>query len=84
MQHFGNCFYGIYRVRKANLMAAFVIEIAKYRCCAYFINFEELVLQLKKATSENRLEAGIKWFCRNKLLIIDEHSYQKMDVDLAN
>ena len=44
----------------------------------------DLISQLKKASSENRLEARIKWFCRYKLLIIDELGYQKMDVDSAN
>ena len=45
---------------------------------------QELISQLKKAASENRLENRIKWFCRYKLLIIDELGYQKMDVDSAN
>lgn len=39
---------------------------------------------IEKAASENRLETRIKWFCRYKLLIIDELGYQKMDVDSAN
>ncbi|WP_347465504.1 ATP-binding protein [Clostridium sp. AF23-6LB] len=38
----------------------------------------------EKAALENRLETRIKWFCRYKLLIIDELGYQKMDVDSAN
>jgi len=50
----------------------------------YFITFQDLISQLKKAASENRLEARIKWFCRYKLLIIDELGYQRMDVNSAN
>lgn len=61
-----------------------IIEAAKHRYCVYFITFQELISQLKKASSENRLEARIKWFCRYKLLIIDELGYQKMDIDSAN
>ena len=57
---------------------------AKHRYCVYFITFQDLISQLKKAASENRLETRIKWFCRYKLLIIDELGYQKMDVDSAN
>lgn len=52
--------------------------------CVYFITFQDLISQLKKAALENRLETRIKWFCRYKLLIIDELGYQKMDVDSAN
>ena len=47
-------------------------------------DYEDLISQLKKAASENRLETRIKWFCRYKLLIIDELGYQRMDVDSAN
>ena len=43
-----------------------------------------IIPKLKKAASENRLETRIKWFCRYKLLIIDELEYQRMDTDSAN
>lgn len=69
---------------KTNLAVSIGIAAAKHRYCVYFITFQDLISQLKKAASENRLEARIKWFCRYKLLIIDELGYQKMDVDSAN
>ena len=69
---------------KTNLAVSIGIEAAKHRYCVYFITFQDLISQLKKAASENRLETRIKWFCRYKLLIIDELGYQKMDVDSAN
>ena len=50
----------------------------------YFISFHELISQLKTAKYENRLDARTKWFCRYKLLIIDEVGYEKMDPDTAN
>ena len=77
-------FCGTPGVGKTNLAVSIGIEAAKHRYCVYFITFQDLISQLKKAFSENRLEAGIKWFCRYKLLIIDELGYQKMDVDSAN
>ncbi len=77
-------FCGTPGVGKTNLDVSIGIEAAKHRYCVYFITFQDLISQLKKASSENRLEARIKWFCRYKLLIIDELGYQKMDVDLAN
>ena len=77
-------FCGTPGVGKTNLAVSIGIEAAKHRYCVYFITFQDLISQLKKASSENRLEARIKWFCRYKLLIIDELGYQKMGVDSAN
>lgn len=77
-------FCGTPGVGKTNLAVSIGIEAAKRRYCVYFITFQDLILQLKKAASENRLDTRIKWFCRYKLLIIDELGYQKMDVASAN
>ena len=77
-------FCGTPGVGKTNLSVAIGIEAAKHRQCVYFITFQDLISQLKKASIENRLETRIKFFCRYKLLIIDELGYQKMDVDSAN
>lgn len=77
-------FCGTPGVGKTNLAVSIGIEAAKHRYCVYFITFQDLISQLKKVSSENRLEARIKWFCRYKLLIIDELGYQKMDIDSAN
>ena len=77
-------FCGTPGVGKTNLAVSIGIEAAKHRYCVYVITFQDLLLQLKKALDDNRLESRIKWFCRYKLLIIDELGYQKMDVDSAN
>lgn len=77
-------FCGTPGVGKTNLAVSIGTEAAKHRYCVYFITFQDLISQLKKASAENRLESRIKWFCRYKLLIIDELGYQKMDVDSAN
>ena len=77
-------FCGTPGVGKTNLAVSIGIEAAKRRYCVYFITFQDLILQLKKAAAENRLDTRIKWFCRYKLLIIDELGYQKMDVASAN
>ncbi len=71
-------------VGKTNIAVSLGIEAAKQRYCVYFITFQELISQLKKAYDENRLEARIKWYCRYKLLIIDELGYQKMNTESAN
>ena len=77
-------FCGTPGVGKTNLAVSIGIAAAKHRYCVYFITFQDLISQLKKAYAENRLETRIKWFCRYKLLIIDELGYQKMDIDSAN
>lgn len=77
-------FCGTPGVGKTNLAVSLGIEAARQRYCVYFITFQDLISQLKKADSENRLDSRIKWYCRYKLLIIDELGYQKMDVNSAN
>ena len=77
-------FCGTPGVGKTNLSVSIGIAAAKQRYYVYFITFQDLISQLKKAASENRLDARIKWFCRYKLLIIDELGYQRMDTDSAN
>lgn len=69
---------------KTNLSVSIGIACAKQRICTYFITFHDLISQLKQAKYENRLEARIKWFCRYKVLVIDELGYEKMDSDTAN
>ena len=77
-------FCGTPGVGKTNLSISIGIEAATRRYSVYFISFQDLITQLKKASLENRLEARVKWFCRYKLLIIDELGYQRMDTDSAN
>ena len=59
-------------------------KAAKKRYSVYFIQCHDLILQLKKAHSENRLEQRLKNFCKYSLLIIDEIGYLPVDKDGAN
>lgn len=77
-------FYGTPGVGKTHLAVALGTIAAKQRYSVYFITFHELINQLRKAKYENRLETRVKWFCRYKLLCIDEVGYEKMDEDTAN
>ena len=77
-------FCGTPGVGKTNLAVSIGIEAAKNRISTYFISFHELISQLKTAKYENRLDVRTKWFCRYKLLIIDEVGYEKMNPDTAN
>ena len=77
-------FCGTPGVGKTNLAVSIGIEAAKNRISTSFISFHELISQLKTAKYENRLDVRTKWFCRYKLLIIDEVGYEKMDSDTAN
>ena len=77
-------FCGSPGVGKTNLAVSIGVEAAKQRYSVYFITFHDLISQLRKAKYENRLETRVKWFCRYRLLVIDELGYEKMDSDTAN
>lgn len=77
-------FCGTPGVGKTHLAVAIGTAAAIQRYSVYFISFHELISQLRKAKFENRLETRIKWFCRYRLLCIDEVGYEKMDNDTAN
>jgi DNA replication protein DnaC len=59
-------FCGTPGVGKTNLSVSIGIATAMQRYCVYFITFQELISQLKKAAAENRLDTRVKWFCRYK------------------
>lgn len=77
-------FVGTPGVGKTYLATSLGIECAKHRYSTYFIHFQELMTQLKKALAENRLEARLKHFSKYKVLIIDEVGYLPIDTDTAN
>ena len=61
-----------------------LLDVTKARHQTYFITFENLITQLKKAHQENRLETRLKFFSKYKVLIIDEIGYMPIDLDTAN
>lgn len=65
-------FYGSSGVGKTHLAIAVGIAAAKARQLTYFISCHDLIQQLNKGHSENRLEVRLKHFTKYKLLIIDE------------
>jgi len=77
-------FYGSPGVGKSHLSVALGIEAAKKRHITYFISCHDLITQLQKAHSENRLEAKLKHYAKYKLLIIDEIGYLPVDKQGAN
>lgn len=72
-------FLGPSGVGKTHLATSIGIAVAKKRYSSYFIKCHDLVLQLKKAQLENRLEARLRHFMRYKCLIIDEIGYLPID-----
>ena len=60
------------------------IEAAKKRNSVYFISCNDLITNLSNAFKENRLESKIKFYCKYKLLIIDEIGYLPITKDEAN
>lgn len=77
-------FVGSSGVGKTHLATSIGIECAKHRYSTYFISFQDLISQLKKALSENRLDIRLRHFCKYKILIIDEIGYLSIDIDAAN
>lgn len=62
-------------VGKTHLSISIGIAAAKKRISTYFIKCHDLIIQLKKAHLENRLDERIKHFSKYKVLIIDEIGY---------
>lgn len=68
-------FLGNSGVGKTHLATSIGISAAKKRISTYFIKCNDLILQLKKAKLENRLDVRLKHFAGYGLLIIDEVGY---------
>ena len=77
-------FVGSPGVGKTHLATSIGIEAAKSRYSTYFISCHDLILNLKKAHLENRLENRLKNYSKYKLLIIDEVGYLPLDIESAN
>lgn len=73
-------FLGTSGVGKTHLATSIGIAAAKKRTSTYFIKCNDLILNLKKAKLENRLEARLKHYAKYRLLIIDEIGYLPIDV----
>lgn len=76
-------FLGSSGVGKTHLATSIGIAAAKKRTSTYFIKCNDLILNLKKAKLENRLEVRLKHYAKYKLLIIDEIGYLPIDAEDA-
>lgn len=76
-------FLGSSGVGKTHLATSIGIAAAKKRTSTYFIKCHDLLMNLRRARIENRLEARLKNYAKYKLLIIDEIGYLPIDEDDA-
>ena len=77
-------FLGSSGVGKTHLATSIGITAAKNRISTYFIKCSDLILQLKRAQLENRLDSRLKHFTSYGVLIIDEIGYLPIDRQGAN
>ena len=77
-------FIGTPGVGKTHLATSIGIEAARNRIKTYFINCNDLVLQLKRAHLENTLEKKLKDLKKYTLLIIDEVGFLPLDTEASN
>lgn len=76
-------FMGPSGVGKSHLATAIGIIAATQRTSTYFIKCHDLIMNLKKAQAENRLENRLKHYSKYRLLIIDEIGYLPIDSEDA-
>jgi DNA replication protein DnaC len=69
---------------KTHLATAIGMEAALNGYSTYFISCHDLILQLKKAFLENRLEQRLKHFTSYTILIIDEVGYLPLDTEASS
>jgi len=74
-------FLGSSGVGKTHLATSIGISAAKKRVSTYFIKANDLILNLKKAKLENRLESRLRHYSSYALLIIDELGYLPIDAE---
>ena len=72
-------FIGSPGVGKTHLATAVGMEATKNRNLTYFITCNDLIANLKKAYNENRLDNRLKFYCKYKVLIIDELRFLPID-----
>ncbi|QVK16935.1 IS21-like element helper ATPase IstB [Mycoplasmatota bacterium] len=71
-------------VGKTHLATSIGIEAAKSRKSTYFISCNDIILQLKRAHLENRLETRLKFFTKYRVLVIDEVGFLPLDTESSN
>ncbi|HBF68687.1 MAG TPA: hypothetical protein DDW20_05170 [Firmicutes bacterium] len=77
-------FMGTPGTGKTHLAISIGIECAKNRYQTYFINCNDLILQLKKAKHENTLARRLKHFTSYSVLIIDEVGFLPIEAEDSN
>lgn len=68
-------FVGLSGTGKTHLATSIGIVAASNRISTYFITCNDLIMSLKKARNENKLEEKIKVYNKYRLLIIDEFGF---------
>lgn len=77
-------FIGSPGVGKTHLAIALGMEAAKQRMSTYFIGCMDLMMQLKRARLDGRLEERLRFFAKYRVLVIDEVGFLPLDAESSN
>ena len=77
-------FIGSPGVGKTHLAIALGVCSARQRMSTYFIPCMDLMMQLKRARLEGKLEDRLKYFAKYRVLIIDEVGFLPLDAESSN
>lgn len=77
-------FIGSPGVGKTHLAISLGVCSARQRMSTYFIPCMDLMMQLKRARMEGKLEDRLKCFAKYKVLIVDEVGFLPLDAESSN
>ncbi|MDM5338169.1 ATP-binding protein [Fictibacillus enclensis] len=83
-EHENPIFLGPPGIGKTHLAVSICLQAISQGYKTYFVSAHDLIIQLRKADSDGKLEKKLRSFVKPRLLIIDEMGYMKLDIGDAD
>ncbi|MGG1575584.1 IS21-like element helper ATPase IstB [Fictibacillus sp. NRS-1165] len=83
-EHENPIFLGPPGIGKTHLAVSIGLQAISQGYKTYFVSAHDLIIQLRKADSDGKLEKKLRSFVKPRLLIIDEMGYMKLDIGDAH